>query len=79
LGNQRFSKTGSSCAKKGIIFKILVLHGNVPEHPQHLRDFHPDIKVLCIPPTPTSLLEPTDEGVKCSFKAVYTHRTFSEA
>lgn len=50
------------CAKKGMLFKILLLHGNAPEHPQHLHDFHPNIKIVCIPPNPTSLLQPPDEG-----------------
>jgi hypothetical protein len=67
------------CAKKGILIKMLPLHGSAPEHPQHLHYFHPDIKVVHLPPNSASLLQPIDEGVICSFKALYTGRTFFQA
>uniref|UniRef100_A0A8C4RA68 HTH CENPB-type domain-containing protein n=1 Tax=Eptatretus burgeri TaxID=7764 RepID=A0A8C4RA68_EPTBU len=67
------------CAKNNLPFKILLVLDNAPGHPAFLDDFHPDIKVLYLPPNTTTLLQPMDQGVIASFKAYYLRRTFSQA
>uniref|UniRef100_A0AAQ5X1R0 HTH CENPB-type domain-containing protein n=1 Tax=Amphiprion ocellaris TaxID=80972 RepID=A0AAQ5X1R0_AMPOC len=51
------------CRENGIPFKILLVLDNAPGHPPHLDDFHPDVKVVYLPPNTTSLLQPMDQAV----------------
>ncbi|XP_029980169.1 tigger transposable element-derived protein 1-like [Sphaeramia orbicularis] len=66
------------CAAKGIPFKVLLLLDNAPGHPPTLGDFHPNVKVVYLPPNMTSLLQPMDQGVITSFKAYYLRRTMAQ-
>ncbi|XP_068247804.1 tigger transposable element-derived protein 1-like [Palaemon carinicauda] len=67
------------CQENGIPFKILLVLDNAPGHPPHLDDFHPDVKVVYLPPNTTSLLQPMDQGVIANFKKYYTRRTYRMA
>uniref|UniRef100_UPI00358E7BA4 tigger transposable element-derived protein 1-like isoform X2 n=1 Tax=Myxine glutinosa TaxID=7769 RepID=UPI00358E7BA4 len=67
------------CAKNNLPFRLLLILDNAPGHPTFLDDFHPDIKVLYLPPNTTTLLQPMDQGVIASLKAYYLRRTFSQA
>uniref|UniRef100_A0A3Q3D260 HTH CENPB-type domain-containing protein n=1 Tax=Hippocampus comes TaxID=109280 RepID=A0A3Q3D260_HIPCM len=67
------------CWENGIPFKILLVLDNAPGHPPHLDDFHPDVKVVYLPPNTTSLLQPMDQGVIANFKKYYTRRTYKMA
>uniref|UniRef100_A0A3Q1CCE3 HTH CENPB-type domain-containing protein n=1 Tax=Amphiprion ocellaris TaxID=80972 RepID=A0A3Q1CCE3_AMPOC len=67
------------CRENGIPFKILLVLDNAPGHPPHLDDFHPDVKVVYLPPNTTSLLQPMDQGVIANFKKYYTRRTYRMA
>jgi hypothetical protein len=57
---------------------LLVLD-NAPGHPAHLDDFHPDVKVVFLPPNTTLLIQPMDQGVMANFKAYHLHMTFVQA
>ncbi|XP_066471494.1 tigger transposable element-derived protein 1-like isoform X2 [Tiliqua scincoides] len=67
------------CQEKGIPFKILLTLDNAPGHPSHLDDFHPNVKVMFLPPNTASLLQPMDQGVIANFKAYYVRTTFAQA
>uniref|UniRef100_S4RL09 HTH CENPB-type domain-containing protein n=1 Tax=Petromyzon marinus TaxID=7757 RepID=S4RL09_PETMA len=67
------------CRDEGIPFKILLVIDNAPSHPAHLDDFHPNIKVVFLPPNATSVLQPMDQGVNAKCKAYYLRRTLAQA
>uniref|UniRef100_A0A3Q1EIV1 HTH CENPB-type domain-containing protein n=1 Tax=Acanthochromis polyacanthus TaxID=80966 RepID=A0A3Q1EIV1_9TELE len=67
------------CASMGLPFKVLLLLDNGPGHPAHLDDFHPNVKVVYLPPDATLLLQPMDQGVIASFRAYYLRTTFAMA
>ncbi|XP_070256816.1 tigger transposable element-derived protein 1-like [Myotis yumanensis] len=67
------------CASRGLPFKVLLVLGSAPGHPADLNDFHPNVKVVYLPPSTTSLLQPMDQGVIAFFKAYYLRRTFAMA
>ncbi|KAK1327297.1 hypothetical protein QTO34_014986 [Cnephaeus nilssonii] len=67
------------CASRGLPFKVLLVLDNTPCHPADLNDFHPNVKVVYLPPSTTSLLQPMGQGVIASFKAYYLRRTFAMA
>ena len=67
------------CASKGLPFKVLLVLDNAPGHPASLDDFHPNVKVVYLPPNTTALLQPMDQGVIASFKAYYLRRTIAMA
>jgi hypothetical protein len=60
--------------EKALDFKVLLIVDNAPGHPEALRFAHPNVEVVCLPP---SILQPLDQGVICCFKATYTRFTFS--
>uniref|UniRef100_A0A8C9WRD6 HTH CENPB-type domain-containing protein n=1 Tax=Scleropages formosus TaxID=113540 RepID=A0A8C9WRD6_SCLFO len=67
------------CFRKGIPFKVLLVLERAPRHPEELGDFHPDVKVVFLPPEESPLLQPVAQGVAASFKAYYLRRMFSQA
>lgn len=67
------------CRENEIPFKILLILDNAPGHPPHLDDFHPDVKVVYLPPNTTSLLQPMDQSVIANFKKYYIRRTYRQA
>ncbi|XP_067930806.1 tigger transposable element-derived protein 1-like [Watersipora subatra] len=67
------------CRDNRIPFKILLVLDNAPGHPPLFDDFHPDIKVVYLPPNTTSLLQPMDQGVITNFKKYYTRQTYRMA
>ncbi|KAM4694159.1 tigger transposable element-derived protein 1-like isoform 1-T2 [Discoglossus pictus] len=67
------------CLEKKIPFKILLLLDNAPGHPTSLDDLHPNVKVVFLPPSTLSLLQPMNQGVISTFKAYYLRRTFMQA
>jgi hypothetical protein len=67
------------CRENDIPFRILLVLGNAPGHPVHLDDFHPDVKVVFLPPNTTSLIQPMDQGVMANFKAYYLRMTIAQA
>jgi hypothetical protein len=66
------------CQEKNLPFKILLILDNAPGHPIHL-DISPNVKVVYLPPTTTSLLQPMDQGAISNFKAYYLRRTIVQA
>uniref|UniRef100_A0A8C0GDB3 DDE-1 domain-containing protein n=1 Tax=Chelonoidis abingdonii TaxID=106734 RepID=A0A8C0GDB3_CHEAB len=57
----------------------MLIVDNAPGHPAHLDDFHPNVKVVFLPPNTTSILQPMDQGAIANFKAYYLRRIFAEA
>jgi hypothetical protein len=62
-----------------IPFRILLVLDNAFGHPAHLDDFHPDVKVVFLPPNTTMLIQPIDQGVMTNFKAYCLRMTFAQA
>ncbi|XP_055377932.1 tigger transposable element-derived protein 1-like [Condylostylus longicornis] len=60
---------------KGLPFKVLLLLDNAPGHPQGLC--YENIAVEFLPKNTTSLLQPLDQGIIATFKALYIKSTFS--
>ncbi|KAK1327409.1 hypothetical protein QTO34_014170 [Cnephaeus nilssonii] len=73
------NKAWDYCASRGLPFKVLLVLDNAPCHPADLNDFHPNVKVVYLPPSTTSILQPMGQGVLASFKAYYLRRTFAMA
>jgi hypothetical protein len=67
------------CRENYIPFRILLVLDNAPGHPAHLDDFHPDVKVVFLPPDTTSLIQPMNQGVMANFKAYYLRLIIAEA
>ena len=61
--------------KKNLDFKILLLVENCPAQPD-LSDVDPNVKVEFLPPNTTSLIQPMNQGVIATFKALYKKATF---
>jgi hypothetical protein len=64
------------CLEKYIPFKILLILDNTPGHPPFTGDLHPNIKVVFLPPLTTSLIQPMDQGVTATFKALQPEEDF---
>ncbi|XP_050792686.1 tigger transposable element-derived protein 1 [Gopherus flavomarginatus] len=64
--------------EKRLDFKVLLIVGNALGLPAALRFAHNDVEVVFLPPNTTSILQPLDQGMICSFKAVNTRLTFSQ-
>ncbi|UYV68171.1 hypothetical protein LAZ67_5003240 [Cordylochernes scorpioides] len=62
-------------SSKGLPFKVLLLIDNAPGHPQDLK--YENVKVTFLPKNTTSLLQPLDQGIISTFKALYIKRTFT--
>lgn len=60
--------------EKGLPFKALLLIDNAPGHPPDLQ--HENVQVVFLPKNTTSLLQPLDQGIISTFKALYIKRTF---
>ncbi|KAK1327341.1 hypothetical protein QTO34_018110 [Cnephaeus nilssonii] len=67
------------CASRGLPFKVLLVLDSAPCHPANLNDFHPNVKVVYLPPSTSSLLQPMGQGIIASFKAYYLRGTFAMA
>jgi hypothetical protein len=67
------------CRQNNIPFKILLILDDAPGHPQHIRDMHPDVKVVYLPMNTTTLIQPMDQGAIAAFKAHYLRQTFAQA
>lgn len=67
------------CTSQDIPFKMLLVLDYAPEYPAHLDDFHPNVKVVYLPPNTTALLQPMDQGVIATFKAYYLRRVIGNA
>ena len=66
------------CRRKNLDFKILLLVDNCPAHPD-LSHVDPNVRVEFLPPNTTSLIQPMDQGVIATVKALYRKITFSKA
>ncbi|XP_069832253.1 tigger transposable element-derived protein 1-like [Dendropsophus ebraccatus] len=67
------------CTSKDIPFKVLLILDNAPGHPADVDDFHPNVKVVYLPPNTTALIQPMDQGVIATFKAYYHRRVIGKA
>ena len=67
------------CLEKDIPFNILLLLDNAPGHPTFMDDFHPNIKVMHLPPNTTLLIQLMDQGVIATFKKYYLHHISCQA
>ena len=54
---------------------MLLLIDNAPGHPQDLQ--HENVQVIFLPKNTTSLLQPLDQGIISTFKALYIKRAFT--
>ncbi|XP_042226453.1 tigger transposable element-derived protein 1-like [Homarus americanus] len=63
--------------QKGLEFKILLILGNAPGHPQPVEVLHEKVQVLFLPPNTTALIQPMDQGVIKTFKANYSKRVMA--
>lgn len=64
----------SYLSKRGLPFKALLLIDNAPGHPQDLQ--HENVQIVFLPKNTTSLLQPLDQGIISTFKALYIKQTF---
>lgn len=64
------------CEDKSIPFRVILLVDNAPGHPQALQYHHPNVKIIFLSPNTTSILQPMDQGVIVTFKALYLRQTF---
>ncbi|XP_070600017.1 tigger transposable element-derived protein 1-like [Erythrolamprus reginae] len=67
------------CGQKGIPFKILLLLDKVPGHVLDLDSIHPDVKVVYLPQTVTTILQPMCQRAILLFRAHYLHAVFAKA
>jgi hypothetical protein len=61
------------------LLEFCLFFDNAPGHPAHSDDFHPDVKVVSLPPNTISLIQPMDQGEMANFKAYYLRMTFAQA
>ncbi|UYV83478.1 hypothetical protein LAZ67_23001151 [Cordylochernes scorpioides] len=59
----------------GLPFKVLLIIDNAPGHQQDLE--YENVKVKFLPKNTTSLLQPLDQGIISTFKALYIKRAFT--
>ncbi|KAM3845052.1 tigger transposable element-derived protein 1-like [Vipera latastei] len=67
------------CGQKGIPFKILLLLDKAPGYPLHLDSLHSDVKVVYLPQSITTLLQPMCQQAILVFKTYYLHAVFAKA
>ena len=65
--------------EKDVPFNIILLLNNALGHTAFMDDFHPNIKVVHVPPNTTSLIQLMDHGVITTFKKYYLRYTFHQA
>ena len=66
------------CERKKMPFKILLLVDNCKAHPD-LQGVNPNVTCMYLPPNTTALIQPMDQGVISTVKAIYKKITFSKA
>ena len=66
------------CRRKKIEFNILLLVDNCTGHPD-LNGTNPNIRIEFLPANTTSLIQPMDQGVIATLKALYKRITFEKA
>lgn len=65
---------------RNLAFKVLLILDNAPVHCcEELKNAHPNVKVIFMPPNTTSLTQPLDRGIMKAFKAYYTRQLYSKA
>lgn len=67
------------CKQNNIVFKILLILDDALGHPRHIGTMHPNIKVVYLPLSISTLIQPMDQGATAAFKAQYLHQTFAQA
>lgn len=60
--------------KKGLPFKVLLVLDNAPGHPKDLQE--ENVEIVFLPKNTTSLLQPLDQGIISTFKALYIKKSF---
>ncbi|XP_007083430.1 tigger transposable element-derived protein 1-like [Panthera tigris] len=64
---------------RNLAFKVLLILDNAPVHCcEELKNAHPNVEVLFMPPNTTSLIQPLDQGIIKAFKAHYTRELYSK-
>lgn len=59
--------------KKNLSFKVLPIIDNAPCEPAEIN--HPNIKVTFLPPNTPSLIQPLDQSIIATFKAIFLRQT----
>ncbi|XP_045137247.1 tigger transposable element-derived protein 1-like [Portunus trituberculatus] len=77
--NQFIPEVKKYCRSNSIPFNVLLVLDNALGHPSYLDDFHPNVKVVYLPPNTTSIIQPMDQGVIVTFKKYYLRCTFRQA
>lgn len=67
------------CKESCIPIKVLLIVSTAPTHSPRLNDFHPNIKVVFLPPNTNTFLQPMNQGIISNFKAFYLKRTLRQA
>ena len=66
------------CRRLGVPFKVLLLMDNASCHPKSLQSRNRCVRVEFLPPNTTSLLQPLDQEVIASVKALYQLRVYHQ-
>jgi hypothetical protein len=68
------------CQEIKLPAKALLPLDNDPGHPANLAEVRTalDVNVVDMPPNPTSVLQPMEQGVIANFKAYYLRQPFME-
>ena len=60
--------------QEGLEFKIMLLLDNAPGHPQLMEGLHGNVEVMFLPPNTTNIIQPLDQGIIATFKALYLRK-----
>ena len=66
------------CRRIGVPFRVLLLLDNATCHPRSLVGRHPAVRVEFLPANTTSLLQPLDQEIISSTKAIYQMRVYRQ-
>lgn len=58
--------------EEALEFKVLLLIGNAPDHPESVCYDNENVEVVFLPPDTTSMLQPLGQGIIWFLKATYT-------
>ena len=73
------SKMERYCLKDNIPFKILLFVNNAPGHLPFISDLYPNIKLVCLLPNATFLIQAMNLAFIAAVKAYYLRRSFARA
>ena len=69
--NKFMARVKRFCSGKGIPFKILLLLDNAPGHPDAIEMSNENVKIVFLPPSTTTIIQPMDQGCLDPLKRCY--------